>query len=422
MTTQLNKNPESNTIQLALIALVIFNAYIGISLPYPVLAPMILNGHGIFHVLSSSSSPSLLIGILISAYFLGQFMGSITIGIISDHIGRKRTLLISLCGSTSGYLICALSILLGNYILFVLTRLFIGFCEGNITVVQAAAADLSEFSDKTKIFSIVGFAATMGYLVGPLLGGGIADNTLYLNTYGCCAVFIFGALISCILWVIIFVWFKDYQKCTGNMKSKPYILLRSTKELFKSSKIIYALSNYLSLWMGLNIFYEFYPVYFVGLWKFSATDIAIITACYTVPYALSQLIVVPLLSNRSTSKFIMIFSMLAGAGLLIILLCVAKIISYIIFPIFAVLMAFCTTTLTVFLANCVRANQHGQIFGIAASLNTLITALMAILCGLLAKIKIGLPLMLSAIILVLSAVLLFKNSIVQIFQRREVSN
>lgn len=107
-------------------------------------------------------------GLLSTLYSLLQFVFSPIWGALSDRIGRRRVLTITLAGSALSYV---LWIFAAQFWVVVLTRLVCGTMAGNIAVASAAAADVTEEKERTKGMAVVGIAIGLGFVFGPVLGG-----------------------------------------------------------------------------------------------------------------------------------------------------------------------------------------------------------------------------------------------------------
>ena len=107
-------------------------------------------------------------GLLSTLYSLLQFIFSPIWGAMSDRLGRRRILTITLAGNALSYL---LWIFAAQFWLVVLTRLVSGMMAGNIAVASAAAADVTTENDRTKGMAVVGIAIGLGFVFGPVIGG-----------------------------------------------------------------------------------------------------------------------------------------------------------------------------------------------------------------------------------------------------------
>ena len=125
------------------------------------------------------STRLMLLGLFLAIYPLGQFFGAATLGKLSDHFGRKGVLCSTLLGTFIGYIISALSIMAALPILLFVGRLLTGLCAGNVAVAQASLIDIS-IDEKSKTQNLTYGQMAMGsaYIIGPVLGGVLADPKL----------------------------------------------------------------------------------------------------------------------------------------------------------------------------------------------------------------------------------------------------
>ncbi|MBX9576788.1 MAG: MFS transporter [Caulobacteraceae bacterium] len=106
--------------------------------------------------------------LLFSAYSLGQFFAEPLWGRLSDRIGRKPVLLMTLVANTLGYLALAF---VPNVWAAIAVRLFTGFGAGNVSTVQGYVADVTPPDQRAGRMGLIGAAFGLGFIVGPGLGG-----------------------------------------------------------------------------------------------------------------------------------------------------------------------------------------------------------------------------------------------------------
>jgi MFS family permease len=114
-----------------------------------------------------------MIGAIMAAFSLMQFVFAPIWGRLSDRVGRRPVLLVSTAGAAVSYVLfavasgftgwTALGILLG-------ARLFAGACGANITVAQAYIADITPPQDRSRRMGLIGMAFGLGFIFGPALG------------------------------------------------------------------------------------------------------------------------------------------------------------------------------------------------------------------------------------------------------------
>jgi DHA1 family tetracycline resistance protein-like MFS transporter len=121
-------------------------------------------------------------------YSLMQFFFAPFWGKLSDRVGRRPILLISLLGSTVSYLIFALA---PNFTWLLIARAWGGIFAANISTAQAYIADVTKPADRAKGMGLIGAAFGIGFTLGPPLGG-IASAKLGLSAPGLIASAICG--------------------------------------------------------------------------------------------------------------------------------------------------------------------------------------------------------------------------------------
>lgn len=120
-------------------------------------------------------------GLLSTLYSLLQFIFSPIWGALSDRLGRRRILTVTLAGNALSYL---LWIFAAQFWVVVVTRLFSGMMAGNIAVASAAAADITDEKERTKGMAVVGIAIGLGFVFGPVIGGLAASVRLPFESTG----------------------------------------------------------------------------------------------------------------------------------------------------------------------------------------------------------------------------------------------
>lgn len=116
-------------------------------------------------------APEWQITALFSAYSLGQFFGEPFWGRLSDRIGRKPVLLVTMLANVVGYVALAFA---GDIWVAIAIRLLTGFGAGNISTAQGYIADVTPPRQRAGRMGLVGAAFGFGFIIGPALGGSLA--------------------------------------------------------------------------------------------------------------------------------------------------------------------------------------------------------------------------------------------------------
>jgi DHA1 family tetracycline resistance protein-like MFS transporter len=111
------------------------------------------------------------VGAVVGVYSIMQFFFAPVWGRLSDRVGRRPVLLISLTASTTGYLLFAFTRSLT--VLFV-SRVIAGVGGANIGTAQAYIADSTTPENRAKGMGLIGAAFGLGFILGPPMSGILA--------------------------------------------------------------------------------------------------------------------------------------------------------------------------------------------------------------------------------------------------------
>lgn len=162
------------------IFLVVFIVLLGFGLIMP-LMPFYAAAYG---------ASDLLVGLLVASYAAAQFVGAPLLGRLSDRVGRRPILIVSMLGTALGFLLLAVAEPAGRALAGVLSpapstglqnaailgvmflsRFVSGMAGGMITVAQAYIADVTDESNRTQGMGMIGAAFGLGFILGPVIGG-----------------------------------------------------------------------------------------------------------------------------------------------------------------------------------------------------------------------------------------------------------
>ena len=130
-------------------------------------------------------------GALIAVYSLMQLLFAPIWGRVSDRVGRRPVLLVSLAGSAVSYLVLAGA---GSLEMLFLARALAGVAGANIPVAQAYIADVTSPADRARGMGLIGAAFGLGMVIGPGIGGGLSLLGPRVPEY-CAAVLCLGNVI-----------------------------------------------------------------------------------------------------------------------------------------------------------------------------------------------------------------------------------
>ncbi|HVJ65803.1 MAG TPA: TCR/Tet family MFS transporter [Bdellovibrionota bacterium] len=159
------KKPRSASIAFIFVTLAI--DAIGLGIILPVLPDVVRK------FVAHEASVAQIYGYFIAVYALLQFVSSPLLGRLSDRYGRRPILLLSLFGAGIDYIFMAFAPTLP--LLFV-GRVIAGISGASFTVASAYIADISDDSNRSKNFGVLGAGFGIGFILGPAIGGVLATH------------------------------------------------------------------------------------------------------------------------------------------------------------------------------------------------------------------------------------------------------
>ncbi len=143
---------------------------VGIGLIFPILPSLLKE-------VTHSQNVAPYIGIMTALYAAMQFVFAPVLGALSDRLGRRPVLLISLAGAAINYLFLAFA---PNLWLLLLGRAIAGLTSANTAVAAAYITDISPEDQRARRFGLFNAMFGMGFIIGPVLGGILGDHGLRL--------------------------------------------------------------------------------------------------------------------------------------------------------------------------------------------------------------------------------------------------
>ncbi len=136
------------------------------------------------------------VALMFSAYSIGQFFAEPFWGRLSDRIGRKPVLLITVCANAVGYLMLAF---VPNIWLAIAVRLFTGLGAGNVSTVQGYVADVTPPEKRAGRMGLIGAAFGAGFIAGPGLSGILVQEDMgrlgyQLPIFAACGLAVLAAI------------------------------------------------------------------------------------------------------------------------------------------------------------------------------------------------------------------------------------
>jgi MFS transporter, DHA1 family, tetracycline resistance protein len=147
---------------LAVLFLTVFIDLIGFGMVIPFLS---------FYAREYGAS-GIVVGAVVGVFSIMQFLFAPIWGRLSDRVGRRPVLLISLTASFTGYLLFAFT---QSLTVLFLSRVIAGIGGANIGTAQAYIADSTTPDQRARGMGLIGAAFGLGFILGPPMSGILAE-------------------------------------------------------------------------------------------------------------------------------------------------------------------------------------------------------------------------------------------------------
>ncbi len=393
---------------LATIFFTIFIDLLGVGILIPVIPQLLANPASPHYLLPAGMTIDqgyLLLGFLTASYPIAQFFAAPILGQLSDKYGRRRLLALSLLGTSLSYVVFALAILWKDIPLLFLSRIFDGITGGNISVAQAAIADVTTPKNRAKNFGLIGAAFGLGFIIGPYIGGKLADHTL-VSWFNASTPFWFAAILSFVN--MCFILGRFHETNTHLVTAK----LTWSKSLhdiarafaFKDLRALFAIIFFYG--GAFTFFTTFFGVFLIQRFGFTEGNIGDFFAYIGIWIAFTQAVVTRIVAKYVPEHTVLKFALPAtGVMIFLFLLPSQSWWFFLIVPLFAIANGLTQANYMGLLSRSAPQNVQGEILGISASLGALSQAVPPILSGYIAsRFTPEAPLLVSVVVMILTGI------------------
>lgn len=350
---------------------------------------------------------SMYYGILLLCYPFFQFFGAPILGSLSDRYGRKPVLSLALIGTLVGYLLFAYAIFTKNLWLLFFSRMLPGFTGGNVSIIMSSISDISDEGSRTRNFGLVGMAFGIGFILGPSIGGLLADDTI-IPWFNHATPFLVVAGLTFVNIILVNFFFRETLTRKRQTRISLFSGIKNIGLSFTDPKLRKVFLIVLCISIGFTFFTQYFSVYLYEKFSWTEKQIGLLYGWVGIWLAITQGIIVRSLSFRFVSKNVLKFSIpLIAIGISLLMVPTNSWLFYLINPIIAIGIGITNPNMTTVVSMQVGGDKQGEILGINQSMNSLGQMVPAIVGGYLLGIHLNYPL-LAGTIMILIAWLLYR--------------
>jgi len=364
---------------------------IGLSIIIPV-APFIVRRF---------SNDATMVTALTGIYAAMQFIAAPALGKISDRIGRRPVLLVSIFGSAIGYIVFGIGGAL--WVLF-FSRAIDGVTGGNLSTASAYIADVSTPQDRAKNFGLIGLAFGLGFILGPAIGGAVSGISIDAPAFT-------ASILSLINFTLIFFLLPESlpkeRREKAPLRSRDFNPLVAIGEMARKPGMPILLTVNAIFAFGFNGIISTQNVFMAQ--KFSARPIeigALFVMTGAVTFVTQKWFVQPVVA-RFGEKRMAIASLIGQAIGFVLIFNVPQF--WMLFPVALLINgigSFIWSCIGSLLATKVEPREQGRLSGVNAAIQSLMAVLGPLTAGLIYdKIYPGSPYWMGAILFVIGALI-----------------
>jgi DHA1 family tetracycline resistance protein-like MFS transporter len=390
--------------------LTIFLDMVGIGILIPVIPQLLGEPSSPYYLLSASQGDwgFILLGLLMASYPLALFFAAPVLGALSDKYGRKPVLVLSLLGTGLSYFIFAFAIITKNIPMLFVSRLIDGATGGNISVAQAALADMTEPKDRPKVFGMMGAAFGLGFIFGPFLGG-ILSSPSVLPFFSASTPFFFSGILALFNTVSIYYLFSESIK-EKQLGTKIHFF-SSIENIMKANKFHDVRYLFLVGFLfnaGFAFFTTFFNVYLTNKFAFSSADIGNFFAYVGIWIIFTQLLVVRNISKKwNETQLLGPAFIMSSIGILLYLVPQVSWMLLFVVPLASIPNGIQFANFSSLLTKKTDDKMRGEVLGINSSVTSLGQALPPVFAGAIAALTASYVPVVIASLIVFSAGLVF---------------
>ncbi|MCB9640135.1 MAG: MFS transporter [Myxococcales bacterium] len=352
-----------------------------------------------------------------ASYSAMQFIFAPIWGRLSDRVGRRPIILMSITLNALGFLLFGFA---GGLGMLFAARMLSGLGGANIGAIQAVIADSTPPSERAKGMGIIGAAFGLGFIFGPAIGGTLGQISPQMPAFFACGVGVINLLLALRL-------LPETRPPQEDLLPRRRFSLESWKESIQLPNVLWLFLLYFAITTGFSMMEQIFGLYIDRIWLSDQTfahaservkRAAALTAYVMVAVGVVASIVQGGLIGKLTHRFGERRLLFAGTSTLAFAFVFLIIVGHL--KIFGLMMlaggfmalgsGLSNPSLSSFLSRNAPPDRQGTILGQGQSLSALGRVIGPAMAGLLFEWHINVPFMVSAVMMVVCVFLVTRLS------------
>lgn len=408
------------------LSLLILIDHIGFGILFPILVPVFMEGNGILGPETPEFMKSLWYNVTLSVFPVALFFGATLLGSLSDQLGRKKVLIFCLLGAILSYFLAGVAIDLKLVPLLILSRFLAGLTAGSMPIAQAAIIDISNEKDRSANLGIIILAASLGFLLGPMIGGFFSDGSIALSMadflgasfgnfvaknglvswFNFSTPFFVASLLALINLCFLIFFFKDTYIPKKQKKFNWMESLELTVAPFKTKNIRFLSLIFLLIQFGWGFYFQFVSVFLLKRYQYSSQGISIFMTLMGVGFAFGSCWALRILTKYFEERKVAIGALMVIIPSSLITVCgFHPHLNWLAAFLMGTCMAIVYSLMVTFYSKTVSEDKQGWVMGVSEAVISIAFAITPLASIYLENWDLALPLQLAAIMLTLGTFL-----------------
>ena len=298
------------------------------------------------------------VGLILSFHALAQLLFLPAWGFVSDRIGRRPVILVSLAGTALSFLVLAVATSIG---VIYAGRLLSGFFAASVGAAQAVVTDITEEEDRAHGMGMVGAAVGLGMVLGPAMGGAVA-------AWHPQAPFWVVAALSAINFVSACIWLPETLQRSGRparwgelgrlLVPAPLRLVAAVHD----RRIALYLVVFLLVFTALGVLESMAPLLLSHRYAAPVLEVALVFACLGIVFVFTQGVLLrPLVERFGEPRLVLVGLVAMGLALAAMVVAPGLAAFYPIVAVFGAGMGVAFPTFTSLFSRACEAEQAGEL-------------------------------------------------------------
>lgn len=386
---------------------IIFIDTIGYFIVIPIMIRLFIHGDGnLLPAHTSMATRDLLYSVVMMLSPLAFIIFSPIIGHFSDRYGRKNALTYALIAACVGFLLPIIGILTRHISLIFIGRLIAGASSSSQPVAQAGVTDFTTGKIRALYLSFIGFAMTLGMVIGPLSGSYLSDSSL-VSWFNVTTPYWFAFILSAINVILLITSYKDSTQV--KIQDKP---ISATPRISFFKLIIHnQIGLLLLIFFCMEVAWsQYYQASFLTLsqhFHYSTNKISIFAAYVGLWMCLGMTVIYKFLIKHYEIKKIIKYSLCIGASSFVLCNIPNTTAQWILMIPVTIAIGLIYPSLLALMSHRTSAEHQGYVLGCASTVLGIAWMVTGLIAGPLAQNWFAWPNITASIAMVLGFILMF---------------